>query len=220
MLQAVVEKCMEAQQHMPFLLGIVKKQSLSKGLLQAVAPLERLEQLNKATAEFAKKEVQEKFPTLLSHSSVAMWSAIEAMVEDLLIGFADSEAGFRDRLSLTYPRLKIKDGVNNSRIIERWEKELPEKAVGDRYLSMIRFFVPDISFDQIKLDCLSELAESRNAILHRAGVVDERFISKVPTNHYKPGDTIKITRERFMDYHDACASFSLLFLTKDMILKP
>lgn len=218
MLQAVVEKCMEAQQHMPFFINIAKQHSISKRLINAVAPLERLEKSNKETADFAKKEVQEKFPTLLSHSSVAMWSAVEAMVEDLLIGFANSEKEFRDRISQAFPKIKVKDGVSNSRIIERWEKELPYKAVGDRYLSMLRFFIPDLEFDQVKLDCLSELAESRNAILHRSGVVDDRFLDKVPTNFYRSGDKIKITRQRFMDYYDACGSFVILFFRKDIII--
>lgn len=168
---------------------------------------------NKMYGDFSKEEIGNGFPTLLSHSSIAIWSAVEALFEDIVVYTLKKNLRHASNISTSYPRAKLKCDMPPKLILKKWERLLRnEKSVGVTYNEILSFLFSDFTLDNSYINALTELSEIRNVIMHRMGVVDSAFIDKFPQSRYIVGETIVISREKYFSFFEASGKFcSALF---------
>ena len=212
LLQSVLETSMYNIQGTHVYLSIVRAYAIEKNAFHLVEPLEKLARESMDMAKFGKEEIEGGFPTFLSHSSVAMWSAVEALVEDILVGAIGDNEIYIGLLKEKYPSLKIKDSHTADMIVKNWGSSLKSKRyAGDRYVEMLSLIFDGFEIEQQYVDDISELAEIRNAIMHRMGIVDVRLVEKFPDRNFNLGDKIIVTKEMYSKYHIACGKFVIKF---------
>lgn len=78
-----------------------------------------------------------------------------------------------------------------------------------RQLLMLQALGLHIEFSPGNEQLLSELAELRNVILHRGGIVDQRFKDKCPWRPDKIGDRVRVSYELMKRYFEGAGDFAV-----------
>ena len=165
---------------------------------------------------FAEKEAANGFNTLFSHAAVGTWGAIETSVENTLLNHIRKVPDVEARIRASAPELKDKDlrrgleGGSAETLLKRWEGSLQDAATTmRRQLLMLKAFGLHIELNPDNEQLLSELAELRNVILHRGGVVDQRFKDKCPWRPDAIGDRVRVSYELMGRYFEAAGDFGV-----------
>ena len=176
-----------------------------------------------ACARFAQEEIDKKFPVLHAHTSIALWAALEALVEDLAMAWLLNEPDVlshdqfaRLRVTLAeYERLDKQDRM--SFLV----KELARSTNADFKLGIGRFEVlleplglAGAIDDDVKR-MLFELSQVRNVLVHRAGIVDRRFKEACPWIHVEIGSKLRIDHESYVRYYSAVYDYILCLINRD-----
>lgn len=178
-----------------------------------LAPFKRLIAIAVRDEEFAKQEMKLGFPKLLSHSSVALWSAVETMVDDLLVAHLLHVAEASDLVGRSLPtarplHLRKTDDASAREFIRRWSSQISIENVIDRYLAMLGVFHFKLDISSSNRRHLTELSEARNVILHKGGTIDARFLKKIPWAIWKEGQQYTINEALYVKFVDAIFDFT------------
>lgn len=164
----------------------------------------------------AAKEIAAELPLLHAAASVLIWGALEAAFRDFLVRWLVAYPIARTVQELNNIRIKVAEyerleGEDRMRyLVGLLERELAvalKPGVG-RFDCMLKPFGinPRIS-DEQRRD-LNELAAIRNAIVHRAGIADDRLIQLCPWLKFEIGEPVLIGRATFLRYVDATSAYA------------
>jgi hypothetical protein len=176
--------------------------------------LERLDR----TVKRADIEVADGFPWLVAHTAVAVWAALEAYVDDVVVGALEQ----RPELRMAEPFLRIKapvvvyESLSPSERAEFLAKEVARNTGADlkrgvgRFETLLGSVQAGGGVEKTLVDCLFELSQCRNLVVHRAGVVDRQFADGCSRLKLKPGDQLVISRELLGWYFSGAVAYAVL----------
>lgn len=175
------------------------------------AEIEPAEQL----AAVAKTEIESGFATLHGINVVLLWGALESTIRDFLVVWLTKYPEARQITEIA--KLKVRIGDYDILDFEdrmRYVLGLLERENGSalrpgiaRFTQLLHFvgIVPKID-DKTK-NTLLEMASVRNVIVHRAGIVDQRFLDLCPSSGWPLGGEIGVTSKQLNDYVSSIADF-------------
>lgn len=169
-------------------------------------------------APFATDEYEAGCPKTYAHHMGALWGAIESALEQLLVNhllFVPSAAGLVAVSPRGLTRSKIKTGDEDEAraTVRRWGSTLQPPTALAGPLEMLERFSFRVEAPADVVRQVNELAELRNVILHRAGVVDARFVKKCPGAPWAQGETVRLNETATRGYFDAAGEFALALVT-------
>jgi len=167
-------------------------------------------------AQLAVEQEKQGFPLLHAHTLVTIWGALEAAIEDVLLGILMNEPHILHGAS--FPKIKITLGdFENLDKEDRMRLVLSElcrdqgqgrRARGVDYFEVMLqpFGLSDAVDAEIKKN-LWTVHNLRNAVVHRSFLADRRLVEACPWLLLKPGDPIIITHEMLHEYASACPAY-------------
>ena len=176
-------------------------------------------------AEFAKSEVEAGFPVLHSHTVVAIWGALEALVQDLVTTWLENVPDImtKEPFSSVKIRLGEFERLEADGRLEYIVKQLSEDLRVSFKPGVARFEAQLGSVglsghldDQLKRD-LYELHQARNVIVHKAGLVDRQFVDRCPWMSLQPGEQLLITHAEYRKYSLVVRSYMNILMRRCLI---
>jgi hypothetical protein len=169
--------------------------------------------LEKATkdAEFAENELKNNLPFLHASMLIGAWGALEAAVEDTLIGISLNEPGVLDKdefRKVRIPLYKFGELDREERI--RFLLEEVERTQGggvgsgvENFEKLLRVFGLSGPIESKVSKKLWEMNHVRNVIVHRDSRADARLVEACPWLGLKVGDRVLIDFNKYGRYSDA-----------------
>ena len=176
----------------------------------------------KAQAALVAKEVERDFPLLHGLTCVWLWSALETLVEDLLVAalqnddrlaaseelrdirvpIAAAASGDREVLARTvYRELEVKKGAGFRAGVSRFEGLLNLLDLGG-------------SVPEDHRRALYELSSVPNVILHRGSAIDVAFLDACPWFGAKVGEELRVQSWRLEGYSAACIGYVAMLMAR------
>lgn len=167
--------------------------------------------------ELAQREVDHDFPLLHEQATIALWSALEAMVRSFLASWLANvpEAWHTDAVK----KLKVAIGEYESmEQTERclWIVDLVDQQVSGPLRSGVTRFEtllqPFGLSGPVQDECqraLYELCQVRNALVHRSGVADKKLVEACPWLNLVPGQSLNISHKMWGAYNSALGEYTL-----------
>ncbi len=184
--------------------------SNSTRIASEVDKLLREQELNET---WAKEICRNNFHQINVHSVVEIWTAIEVAVEDTISAILLNDATTLVKIGSTGYSNKILqnpavDILQAKKVFSRWESYLRSTmTIGRAYeymLELLLCFEPN----ETRAGVLTELNFVRNILLHRGGTVDNRVIDEAPELGLQPGQSIHLSPELLLRYHEFASSFA------------
>ena len=160
----------------------------------------------KEEADFAKQELDKDFPLLHAHTLVSVWSAMEALFEDVLVAhiihrpeILKEEAFQKIRIPLaTYEQLNQEDKARLL-VYEFQRTTNSEQRLGvDCFETLLKVVgLAGTVEDETRRD-LYELQQLRHTIVHRASVVDRKLSEACPWLKLIPGERILVSHKQYL----------------------
>jgi len=178
---------------------------------------------SKREARFAKRELDAGFPILHAQATVALWGALEVLVEDLCVRrLAARPELLKDsrlsRLNIPLGRFLSLDGDERLRLVVRQFQSkfrtdfLQGPGMLEGVLDAVKLTGP---IDPNTRKQLLELRHVRNIVVHRAWIVDQRLVDDCPWLGVKPGVEFAISHKRFAGYTSASYRYWLELFIRD-----
>lgn len=145
---------------------------------------------------------------------IALWATLEVAVEDTatLILINDGQAvinAVQAGLKIPSKWLQPFDETTARRAFARFEQVAREsRSIADAYAYILQVLGVKVSVQSTVLEKLSELNYVRNCILHRGGIVDGRGSVEAPRLALCTGDSIRVTKETYLEYFSAVGEFA------------
>jgi hypothetical protein len=160
-------------------------------LIQASDPTEQ-ERLTsdlaeaKEEAELAEHECTTGFPLLHAHALVAMWAALEAAIEDLLVGILLHEPDMLTKDAVARVRVPLAEFESRDKeermrfLVAELGRNLGRKNGVDAFEGLLQCF--DLSGDVEDEDrkLIWQMHHLRNVLVHRASRADRRLVEACP----------------------------------------
>jgi len=163
------------------------------------------------TAALAKEEADGDFPLMHAHALMGLWSALEALIEDVTVAWLVAkpevihgpafakirvpvsdyhQMSVEDRMAYVVTELQRDLKAELRQGVTRFESVLDAIGMGSGVSSDIR-------------KAIFEIQQVRNSLAHRGGVADRRLIEACPWLGLKQGQPLVVTHEKFEYYIDA-----------------
>lgn len=159
-------------------------------------------------AKRAQDEVSKGFPLLHAHSLLGLWSALEALMEDVAVAWFTDKPETLQRPDFSKIRvpivefrsLSIEDQM--SYLISEMQRDLKS----DLRLGVGRF---ERLLDAIGMGgstpkevgkAIYEAQQVRNVIAHRGGIADKKLVEACPWLSLTSGQAVTVSHKRFMYY--------------------
>lgn len=165
--------------------------------------------------EFAKKECEAGFPLLHAHSLVGMWGALEAAVEDMLVGILVSEPSALQREEFAKVKVPLADFETLDKE-ERMRLVLTEatrnQGIGRRQgvdvfeHTLMLFDLSGPVEGDVKKSML-EMHHLRNVIVHRASYADRRLVQSCPWLGLKTGENVYVSHNDLGRYRSVLLEY-------------
>jgi hypothetical protein len=171
----------------------------------------------KEDAAFAQKEFDTGFPLLHAHTLVGCWSALEAAIEDMVVGMLLNEPELLQTDSLARVRIPLAE-------FEALEKEerirllvselgrgqgLGSKHGIDSFDALLERIGLSGSVDAETKQTAWEMHHVRNVIVHRNSLADRQLVKGCPWMGLKVGDKVVVTHQSLGRYGAALCSYVL-----------
>jgi hypothetical protein len=185
---------------------------MDANLTEHIKTEEELAKIKERVAEvevFAKQQKRNGFSYLFSLAVVRLWSILEAMVDDLVVDFLRRPDECKDKdliYSLKGPLLEFATAPPERQadfLTERLKDVVKaglQAGVG-RFEAMLDPIGLGGGIDPDVRRVLFELSQVRNAIVHKAGIADQRFIENCPWLNLNLDEPININAEDFHLYY-------------------
>lgn len=178
-----------------------------------------------ARAAFAQAQIDSGFPVLYAHATVAIWGAIEVLVEDLVVDGLMSDKKYLEKEALRKIRIPLAE-YESLEPIERFQflaRELARQTNSDLKHGVGRFesLLDTVGLggalsQELRRTCL-EFGEVRNLIVHRAGTADRRFVDSCPWLNATVGDAFRIDSKSYAKYREFANQFLVELLVRAAI---
>lgn len=155
----------------------------------------------KSEAELAENERKEGFPLLHAHVLVGMWAALEAAIEDMLVGIllnepdALKEEAFA-KVRIPLAEFETKDKEERMRfLIAELGRNLGKKNGVDAFETLLQCFHLSGSVDDEDRKMIWQTHHLRNVLVHRASRADRRLVDACPWLQLNVNDPVTISPE-------------------------
>jgi hypothetical protein len=176
----------------------------------------------KEEAEFARQEIEKEFPLLHAHALVSIWSAMEALFEDVLVAhiihrpeILKEEVFQKTRIPLaTYEQLNQEDKARL--LVYELQRTLSsEQRLGlDCFEALLKVVgLAGRVEDGIRRD-IYEIQQLRHTIVHRASLADRKLIEACPWLKLMPGERIMISHEHYRRFMEAVNKYIILVIER------
>jgi hypothetical protein len=171
-------------------------------------------------AEFSEKEIRAGFPLLHAHTLVGVWGALEAAIEDMLVGTLMNEPRFLEfpvfaKIRVPLAEFQMLDKEDRMRfVIEEASRNLGTvRGQGvDTFESLLEhFLLSGAVLAEIK-KTIWEISNIRNVIVHRNSIADRRLIKHCTWLNMQVGDKVVISHEQLERYGDALCAYAEIII--------
>ena len=159
-------------------------------------------------AERAKDEASRGFPLLHAHSLLGLWSALEALVEDVAVAWLIAKPDTLQRSEFAKIRvpiaefqlLSIEDQM--SYLIAEVQRDLrtEQRSGVARFERLLDAIGMGGSTPKEVGKAIYEAQQVRNVIAHRGGAADRRLVEACPWLGLKPGQPLAVSHKKFVYY--------------------
>jgi hypothetical protein len=156
-------------------------------------------------ATFAENEAKNGFPFLNAHALVGAWGALEAAVEDMLVGILMNEPKSMEKeefakIRLPLPKFEALDKEERMRFLLGEAQRA--HAVGtmqgvDTFEKLLQLFGLAGSVDGDSKKMLCEMNHLRNVIVHRDSLADLHLVQACPWLKLNMGDRILVNDDKY-----------------------
>lgn len=170
----------------------------------------------------AKSETKKDFPVLHAHSLIAIWGAVEALIDDIFVMWLLNKPEILNNETL----VKIRIPLIKFEALDREDRmrlilEEVKREVRATYKPGILGFEQLLEYlglsgpvdDKIKRS-LIEMKQIRNILLHRGGFVDQRAIEACPWMNWRRGQKIQIDHKNYHKYFAAIHDYILCLFNR------
>jgi hypothetical protein len=169
----------------------------------------------KKEAELAENECKTGFPLLHAHALVGMWAALEAAIEDMLVGILLNEPELLKKEVFAKVRVPLsefetKDKEERMRfLVSELGRNLGRRNGVDAFEPLLQHFglSGDVEDEVRKL--VWQTHHVRNVIVHRASRADRRLVEACPWLHLRVNDFVTVSHEMLSRCAPALANYVL-----------
>ena len=162
-------------------------------------------------ADFAESERKNGFPFLHAYSLVGAWGALEAAVEDMVVGILANEPEALDKeefakIRVPLSKFEVLDREDRIRfLVSEVERTLSVGAGQgvDTFEKLLQVIGLSGTVEGDTKKMLWEMNHVRNVIVHRDSLADLRLVQACPWLNLKVGDHVPINHQKYGLYHDA-----------------
>lgn len=159
----------------------------------------------KKMAELAKKECGSGFPLLHAQLLVALWGAVEAAIEDMLVGILLNEPEVLKndafaKIKIPLAEFELLDKDERMRVLVEDIGRGPGALGVDAFETLLARFDLTGNVEEGDKKTIWEMHHLRNVIVHRSSLADRRLIQSCPWLNLKIGDKITVTHEALFRY--------------------
>jgi hypothetical protein len=177
---------------------------------------------SRRVAALARQEIERGFPLLHAHATVALWSALESLVEDIAVSWLANDPTTLQldrvgRLKIPAADFELLAREDRLRHMAQLLKEDVKASLRlgsdqlDAVLDVLNLGGPVPEDTRKKL---YELQQVRNVLVHRRSIVDRHLLSRCPWLTWQVGDTVIITTGALHDYDHAAQSYALHLINR------
>jgi hypothetical protein len=168
------------------------------------------------------EEAENDFRLLHAHTAVALWGALEALVENLAATIIVHEPVYLTRTPITEIKISIAEFETLDReararvIVGQLAARLradSRKGV-DRFESVLDVLNLSGPVDAATKRDLYELQQVRNVLVHRSGIADRRLVSACPWMDIASGDALKLDYSTYVRYRDAVHGYLRVLINR------
>jgi len=167
--------------------------------------------------DLAQAEVDSGFPILHEQSTVFLWGALEALLQNFCAAWLENRDGAWHGEQVR--RLRVRLGEYQALPADErslWVISLLDQEIGgplragiNRFEGLLAVFGLDGAVAEECRKTLFELAHVRNVIVHRRGYVDRRLIAACPWLGLAAGEKIRVSHKMWSGYAHAVAEYVL-----------
>lgn len=143
--------------------------------------------------------------------AVSLWGGLETTIEETLLNCVLNVPTVEQIVRSAYPKIlpmSVTDVGSAREFVIAWERRLLTTDVVTRAIEMLAVAGLIVNVTDQQRRTLAELSEFRNLAVHRRGIVDARFKTKVPWCALGVGDTFPIDHSVVGQFFDACNAFA------------
>jgi hypothetical protein len=170
---------------------------------------------HKRDADFSEKEIKAGFPLLHAHTLVGAWGALEAAIEDMLVGILINEPehlqdpGF-SKIKIPLADYEALDKEDRMRfLLDEIGRSHPfsRKNGVDAFESLFELFLLSGAVNADVKAAIWEISHIRNVIVHRNSIADRRLVKNCPHLNIKAGEKVVITNQQLDRYGRALCEY-------------
>lgn len=169
----------------------------------------------RSQAALAKEEVDSGFPLMHAHALLGLWSALEALIEDLTVAWLIAKPNILQRPAFSKIRAPVADFLQLSEedrmsyVVTELQRDL--KAELRQGVKRFETVLDAIGMGGVVSPqlgkALYEAQQVRNALAHRGGMADRRLIEACPWLDLTAGQPLTVTHAKFEYYTDAVCTY-------------
>jgi hypothetical protein len=180
----------------------------------------------KRLSDLAATEIENDFPLLHAHTLVALWGALDALIDDVLVTWFVNDPSSLNEQPLRRIRipLAVYESLDKPDRMRLLVDELKRQTEA-RYKPGVAGFEELLgviglsgSMDDVLKKPLIEMRELRNVLVHNAGIVDRRLVERCPWETWKTGDKVIVTHARYLAFRDAHLGYVITLIDRSRSL--
>lgn len=185
---------------------------------------EMTSQLEQATvdAAFTKEESDNDFPRLHAYTVVGKWGALEAGIEDMLIGILVNEPKVLEkeefaRVKVPLSKYELLDHEERMRFLLSEVQRAQSSGIAqgvNTFENVLQVFDLSGPVEEDMRIGLWEMNHVRNVLVHRDSLADLRLIQACPYLNLKIGDRVLINHERYGHYTNILIDYIRLVICR------
>jgi hypothetical protein len=168
-----------------------------------------------AKADFSEKEIKSGFPLLHAQTLVGAWGALEAAIEDMLVGILVNELQHLQQEAFGRIRVPLAEfeGLDKEErmrfLIEEINRSdsLSRKNGVDAFEALLEKFLLSGALNAEVKKTLWEINHIRNVIVHRNSLADRRLVKSCQWLKLKVGDRVIVVHDQLERYGQALSGY-------------
>jgi len=175
-----------------------------------------------ADAAFTRTERDNDFPLLHAYTLVGQWGALEAGIEDMLVGILVNEPKVLEKddfakVKIPMSKYELLDKEERMRFLLSEVQRAQSSGIAqgvNTFENVLQVFELSGSVEEDVRIGLWEMNHMRNVLVHRDSRADLRLIQACPSINLKVGDRVLITHERYGYYSNILIDYVRLVICR------
>lgn len=182
---------------------------------------------SKEDAAFIAQEIERGFPFLSGQTMIAIWSQLEAFIEDLAVCFLSIAHASGILVAEPISKIKVPIGLficlsESDRyrlIVETIQRDTSANLSRgiNQFETLLERICLSGSIDESIKKLLFEISAMRNVLVHRRGIVDRRLAQECPWLRLQVGEPLKIPLTQILIYAHAVTYYGSLVYRRILV---